>query len=417
MSSFLDLTSSTYSNLSQYAILASNSLIVSSVNNKVVINDGYWYGNPCQDKDISSGTTPSGFNSQLSTTALNELEILINSIINITDSLNTIYLSSGSDSNITFISNTKYILLEDPSWKNNTIIFDTQGNPNAQFFITCKATSITFRNCSFNLGKAKSCNIFWLCSGSELSEGIFSSSNSDIPGVIIAENIILVNDSPKSLNYYGHVFSQKYITLLCVSRGNINITSNSCGYTSVPVPEISPETNPIISQDLNPSPIVCFVKGSLILTKKGFIPIEDIKENNKIITKGIIINNKFIKNNDKFKLNTVLWVGKFKVFDLNKKSRPICIKKNALGKNTPFKDLFVSPRHSLIINGKKVLAKNIVNEKTIFQVNECDSLEYYHLECKNHCIIIANGIYSESYLNKNNKYIFENNNIIVNRES
>jgi hypothetical protein len=55
-----------------------------------------------------------------------------------------------------------------------------------------------------------------------------------------------------------------------------------------------------------------------------------------------------------------------------------------------------------------VLAKNLVNEDTIYQDMECEDVEYYHLECENHSTVIANGIVSESYLNMDNRSVFEN---------
>lgn len=54
---------------------------------------------------------------------------------------------------------------------------------------------------------------------------------------------------------------------------------------------------------------------------------------------------------------------------LTSKSCPICIKKDALGKNYPFTDLYVSPEHGLLLHGKMISAKNIVNGKTIYQDN------------------------------------------------
>jgi len=53
-----------------------------------------------------------------------------------------------------------------------------------------------------------------------------------------------------------------------------------------------------------------------------------------------------------------------------------------------------------------ILAKNIVNGKTIYQDNQCNDVEYYHLECEYHSIICANGILSESYLESNNRRVF-----------
>lgn len=91
------------------------------------------------------------------------------------------------------------------------------------------------------------------------------------------------------------------------------------------------------------------------------------------------------------------------------KSRPICIEKDAFGTNIPFQNLYVSPEHSLLLNGRIVVASSIINENTIYQDMECNSVEYYHLECKDHCAIFANGVLAETYFDANNRSVFEKN--------
>ena len=83
---------------------------------------------------------------------------------------------------------------------------------------------------------------------------------------------------------------------------------------------------------------------------------------------------------------------------LNSKSRPICITKNAFGEECPFVDLYVSPAHCLLINDKKVPSSNLINGITIYQDNDCETVEYYHLECDRHSAIYANGVLAETYL-------------------
>lgn len=153
----------------------------------------------------------------------------------------------------------------------------------------------------------------------------------------------------------------------------------------------------------------------MILTENGFVPIENIKEGDKVVTKGEIhIGETFIE--DKIgKISNVIWINKFKVNNLNSKSAPICIKKDALDENIPFKDLYVSPGHSLLLDGKMVLAENIVNGTNIYQDYECNNVEYYHLELESHSAIFANGVLAESYLDGGNmRSIFENKNKTIN---
>lgn len=109
------------------------------------------------------------------------------------------------------------------------------------------------------------------------------------------------------------------------------------------------------------------------------------------------------------KLEPIEWISKFKVRNLTRESAPICIQKNAFGNNFPFEDLYVSPRHGILVRGNMIPAKNLVNGKTIFQDFSNDSITYYHIELNKHSAIVANGIFAESYLDVDNRSIFENN--------
>ena len=81
--------------------------------------------------------------------------------------------------------------------------------------------------------------------------------------------------------------------------------------------------------------------------------------------------------------------------------------KDALDPNYPFEDLYVSPEHSLLLDGKIVIAARLINGKRIYQNRQCDSVEYYHLECKDHYAIFANGVLSETYFDAKNRGVFD----------
>ena len=54
-----------------------------------------------------------------------------------------------------------------------------------------------------------------------------------------------------------------------------------------------------------------------------------------------------------------------------------------------------------------VPARHLVNGTTIYQDTECtEVVEYYHIECKEHYAIFANGVLAESYFDDNNRYVF-----------
>lgn len=202
------------------------------------------------------------------------------------------------------------------------------------------------------------------------------------------------------------------------SAYNIGVVGNGTqnGTLTFSVPNDAPNTlyyvcqfhesmNGTINITENPNP--CYSKGTLILTTEGYVPVENIKEGDKVITKGKIINNSYL-NQTNTKEEPVIWVGKFKVKKLDSTSRPICIKKDALGENHPFVDLYVSPHHSLLLNEKMIEAINLINEKTIYQDNMCECIEYYHLECEEHSAIYANGVLAETYIQGDgNRLIFD----------
>lgn len=262
----------------------------------------------------------------------------------------------------------------------SNITFDAVNNPSAQFAII-SASNITLPSLTaINLIRgATNCNVFWSAGTSITFTG---SSPPYIPGVFVTGTETITFASPS--NVQGRLYANTAVTFVGISS-----VTGTC--------DVEP-----------PFVVVCYAKGTKILTKQGFVPIENIKAGQQVVTKGKIHKNQFINKDSMPRLEPVFWVSKFKVIDLNSKSRPICIKKDALGKNYPFEDLYVSPGHSLLLNGKMVLAKYIVNGETIYQDNECESVEYYHIECENHSAIFANGVLSESYLDVNNRDVFEN---------
>jgi hypothetical protein len=375
-----------YSNLCKYGILARKSITNTGT---TIINDGYWYAPTINGDTLTTGIPPSGFNNTISTNALSELNIFISDLTTYIKTLVRCDINY-SETDIHFKPKTNYIGT-DITFTSKTIIFDANGDSSAQFFITDTGVGMTFTSVVFVLlNGAKSCNIYWLSKPTSGSGGFtITDPLTYVPGIIISiSNESMCTFTITSENIIGNIFSNSSVTF--TSNGNVNLFSDTCQVV----------------------PVVCYAKGTLILTKQGFIPIEYIKVGDKVGTRGRIYKNKLISKEENIKIEQVKWVTNFKVSNLNSKTRPICIQKDALKKNCPFKDLYVSPCHSLLINGKMVLAKNMVNETTIYQDNKCNNVEYYHLECENHSAIIANGVLTESYLDVNNRFAFENTNIL-----
>jgi hypothetical protein len=155
---------------------------------------------------------------------------------------------------------------------------------------------------------------------------------------------------------------------------------------------------------------ICYAKGTLIGTDRGFVPIEDIRLSDKVRTYDRIEENMFrpvhgvpvktltrvedtrLKN----RFAKIKFIGHFTVDAMNGDTAPICITAGALGENKPERDLFVSPNHSMLIGDRLIFAKDMVNEISIYQDMSFETIEYYHILCDDHYIINANGAMSET---------------------
>lgn len=159
--------------------------------------------------------------------------------------------------------------------------------------------------------------------------------------------------------------------------------------------------------DSNPTfgtAVECYLTGTLIATDKGEQPVETLEIGDLVETA-------------QGKLEPVKWVG-HQTYDVKSekphpfRTYPILIKAGALGNNTPTRDLYVSPDHSLLINGLLINAGALTNDISIIQVEpENDAFVYHHVELEKHALILAEGVPSESYLpQKNERIMFDNYN-------
>jgi hypothetical protein len=367
----------TYQTLKNYALLSAGN--GTSVAATTIKNGVYGFAGTPDPTYFLPPEAKDNVNIAAAQTDLSNLVAAINSLPNTTPSPD-ITLTT-----ITFCPGKYVYTFINPNDQN--IVFDAKGNSDAQFFIISN-TPITFTNIqTIELkGRAKNCNIFWMTAYNGVFNTISLNATPNIPGVFICSDITFFSNlNPPNINVKGHIYASGNIAF----NSAPNIVDGQCF-------------------------IACYAENTLILTEKGYVPIQNIKTGDKIISKGKIYKNMFIET-DSIKLDDIIWISKFKINNLNSTSRPICIEKNALGVNSPFEDLYVSPNHRILINGKMELAKSIVNGKTIYQDNKCEEVIYYHLECKEHVAIVANGVLAETFLDcNNNKYVFENNTKLIN---
>lgn len=89
--------------------------------------------------------------------------------------------------------------------------------------------------------------------------------------------------------------------------------------------------------------------------------------------------------------------------------RPVEIRRGALGRGLPRRDLRVSPEHAMLLEGMLVRAAALVNGRTIFHASVDGDVTYFHVELENeHGILLAEGAPSESFRDEGSRALFDN---------
>ncbi|MDB5641235.1 MAG: hypothetical protein JWN07_552 [Hyphomicrobiales bacterium] len=134
---------------------------------------------------------------------------------------------------------------------------------------------------------------------------------------------------------------------------------------------------------------VCLLRGSRIRTLTGDVAIEALKRGDLIVTES-------------GGCTPVKWIGR-KVFRNTtgkawaKSVDPVRVSESAISPGVPSRDVFLSPRHALYIDGYLIPVQHLVNGVSITQgVHEGDVVEYFHVECEQHEVMFAENLAVET---------------------
>ena len=152
-------------------------------------------------------------------------------------------------------------------------------------------------------------------------------------------------------------------------------------------------------EDPNPSPgAPCFTSGTLILTDRGQISVQDIRSGDRVMTTGgnsevvRLVLSRSLRQSDLLKTPEL---------------RPVCIMAGALGHGLPRRDLMVSRQHRILVRSD--IAQRMFDTRDVLvsairltdlpgvHVN-CDATQvtYHHLVFDRHVVLFAEGAPSES---------------------
>lgn len=144
--------------------------------------------------------------------------------------------------------------------------------------------------------------------------------------------------------------------------------------------------------------IPCFTPGAMIATPRGEVPVETLREGDKVITRDNGI-------------QEIRWTGNR---TLNRAElaegdglKPILINAGSLGRNLPERDMLVSPQHRVLITGETpqlyfeesevlVAAKHLVGKSGVSIIDTMRTT-YIHFMFERHEVVLSDGAWTESF--------------------
>jgi Hint domain len=143
--------------------------------------------------------------------------------------------------------------------------------------------------------------------------------------------------------------------------------------------------------------VVCFCRGTLILTEAGEAPVEALRVGDRVRTLSGA-------------LKPVKWIGLGRdlVTRRNSLARPVIVRAGALADGVPRRDLYLTHGHALYLGGVLIPVEHLVNHCSILWDESARVVEYYHIELEDHDVVFAEGAPAESYYDANNRAVFQN---------
>ena len=145
--------------------------------------------------------------------------------------------------------------------------------------------------------------------------------------------------------------------------------------------------------------IMCFVRGVRIAVPGGEIPVERLQIGDLVQTAAGAP-------------RPIRWIGvrayAGRFLASNAQVQPVRIAAGSLGHGLPRRDLLVSPSHAMLLDGMLVQAEHLVDGVRITRERSLPHVEYFHVELDDHDIILAEGAATETYVDDDNRALFQN---------
>jgi hypothetical protein len=111
-------------------------------------------------------------------------------------------------------------------------------------------------------------------------------------------------------------------------------------------------------------------------------------------------------------LRPIKWIGKGHALvtpGIRSAATPVIVRKGALDRGIPYRDLYITKGHSLFVDGALVPVEFLVNHRSILWDDHLrGEVTVYHIELETHDVLLAEGAPAESYRDDGNRWLFRN---------
>jgi hypothetical protein len=231
-----------------------------------------------------------------------------------------------------------------------------------------------------------------------------------IDGTTMPSNTIVGMAPGNTIDLAGIAYDSTGTGSADLVGNQLQITENGQTYdlilSGIPAGEyfhLAPDQGIGAGTNITESSVACYCRGTLIATTDGERPVETLEIGDDVVTASGAA-------------RPIKWIGKRSYggrFLMGRKDiLPICFKAGSLGNDVPRRDLWISPHHAMFFEnetgGVLIEAKDVVNGASIVQAEDVDSVEYFHIELETHDVIIAEGAWSETFVDDDSRGMFHN---------
>lgn len=132
----------------------------------------------------------------------------------------------------------------------------------------------------------------------------------------------------------------------------------------------------------------CLLRGTSLAIPGGEAKVETLRVGDMVLTASGVA-------------RRIAWIGQrsYRAAHLARPDMvlPVRIAAGAIANGVPHTDLYVSPDHAVLLDGKLVPARLLINGRSIVQEKR-PTFEYFHVELESHDILLAEGMPVESFL-------------------